>query len=34
MCVCFADSDGTEFEDDPLLQVLRGQREFLRNQLR
>lgn len=28
------DSDGTEFEDDPLLQVLRGQREFLRNQLR
>ncbi|KAJ7304163.1 hypothetical protein JRQ81_011693 [Phrynocephalus forsythii] len=28
------DSDGTEFEDDPLLQVLRGQREALRNQLR
>ncbi|KAJ6663647.1 hypothetical protein lerEdw1_009726 [Lerista edwardsae] len=28
------DSDGTEFEDDPLLQVLRGQREFLRHQLR
>nr|XP_034973876.1 proline and serine-rich protein 3 [Zootoca vivipara] len=28
------DSDGTEFEDDPLLQVLRGQRELLRSQLR
>ncbi|XP_044291264.1 proline and serine-rich protein 3 isoform X1 [Varanus komodoensis] len=28
------DSDGTEFEDDSLLQVLRGQREFLRSQLR
>ncbi|XP_008115287.1 proline and serine-rich protein 3 isoform X2 [Anolis carolinensis] len=28
------DSDGTEFEDDPLLQVLRGQREVLRSQLR
>ncbi|XP_066494877.1 proline and serine-rich protein 3 [Tiliqua scincoides] len=28
------DSDGMEFEDDPLLQVLRGQREFVRNQLR
>ncbi|XP_063168643.1 proline and serine-rich protein 3 isoform X2 [Candoia aspera] len=27
------DSDGLEFEDDPLLQVLRGQRESLRNQL-
>uniref|UniRef100_A0A2D4HNT8 Proline and serine-rich protein 3 n=1 Tax=Micrurus lemniscatus lemniscatus TaxID=129467 RepID=A0A2D4HNT8_MICLE len=28
------DSDGLEFEDDPLLQVLRGQRESLRNELR
>ncbi|XP_061453479.1 proline and serine-rich protein 3 isoform X1 [Rhineura floridana] len=28
------DSDGTEFEDDPLLQVLRAQRELLRSQLR
>ncbi|XP_070587145.1 proline and serine-rich protein 3-like [Erythrolamprus reginae] len=28
------DSDGLEFEDDPLLQVLRGQRESLRNKLR
>ncbi|KAH0631318.1 hypothetical protein JD844_005605 [Phrynosoma platyrhinos] len=28
------DSDGTEFEDDPLLQILRGQREVLRSQLR
>ncbi|KAL7981203.1 hypothetical protein Chor_005437 [Crotalus horridus] len=28
------DSDGLEFEDDPLLQVLRGQRETLLNQLR
>uniref|UniRef100_A0ABM5ERN5 Proline and serine-rich protein 3 isoform X1 n=1 Tax=Pogona vitticeps TaxID=103695 RepID=A0ABM5ERN5_9SAUR len=28
------DSDGTEFEDDPLLQVLRCQREVLRNQMR
>ncbi|XP_053124395.1 proline and serine-rich protein 3 isoform X2 [Hemicordylus capensis] len=27
------DSDGTEFEDDPLLQVLRGQRDLLRSQL-
>ncbi|XP_032082988.1 proline and serine-rich protein 3 isoform X2 [Thamnophis elegans] len=28
------DSDGLEFEDDPLLQVLRSQRESLRNELR
>ncbi|XP_070619845.1 proline and serine-rich protein 3 [Erythrolamprus reginae] len=28
------DSDGLEFEDDPLLQVLRGQRESLRSKLR
>ncbi|XP_062995711.1 proline and serine-rich protein 3 [Elgaria multicarinata webbii] len=28
------DSDGAEFEDDPLLQVLRGQRELLHSQLR
>ncbi|XP_054855398.1 proline and serine-rich protein 3 isoform X2 [Eublepharis macularius] len=28
------DSDGTDFEDDPLLQVLRSQRDFLRSQLR
>ncbi|XP_042296150.1 proline and serine-rich protein 3 isoform X2 [Sceloporus undulatus] len=28
------DSDGTEFEDDPLLQILRAQREVLRSQLR
>uniref|UniRef100_A0A8D0B5T0 Proline and serine rich 3 n=1 Tax=Salvator merianae TaxID=96440 RepID=A0A8D0B5T0_SALMN len=28
------DSDGTEFEDDPLLEVLRNQRELLRSKLR
>ncbi|XP_074794563.1 proline and serine-rich protein 3 [Natator depressus] len=28
------ESDGTEFEEDPLLEVLRGQREDLRSQLR
>ncbi|XP_040278172.1 proline and serine-rich protein 3 isoform X1 [Bufo bufo] len=28
------DSDGTDFTDDPLLQVLRDQREFLRSRLR
>ncbi|XP_067399052.1 proline and serine-rich protein 3 [Emydura macquarii macquarii] len=28
------ESDGAEFEEDPLLQVLRGQREDLRSQLR
>lgn len=30
----FAESDGKEFEDDPLLQVLRKQRTWVKEQIR
>lgn len=32
--VLFLDSDGKEFEDDPLLQVLRRQRTWVKKQIR